>query len=229
MPEILVWDTGNLVGISDPQQALMAWAKSTIHDSRVLPDFHRLQLEHWLFTRLAPLRCTKIGNFYVGRKSKVLDIGVEIPRRWLGGDYTALGSQAGDGIDVVGDALEMPFSDASYDVVICTEMLEHCADPVGAVREMHRVLRPGGTVLVTSPFLWPWHGRDDEETSYPDYWRFTHQGWELLLRPFTDVQITPVAWTANGGSLYGLLRQAEGWGFDGAVEGHTGYLCSGVK
>jgi ubiquinone/menaquinone biosynthesis C-methylase UbiE len=52
---------------------------------------------------------------------------------------------------VVGDALRMPFPDASFDVVVSSEMIEHTPDPAQAVAEMARVLRSGGTLVVTCP------------------------------------------------------------------------------
>lgn len=46
----------------------------------------------------------------------------------------------------------LPFPDAAFDVAWCSEVLEHLFDPAFALREMHRVLRPGGRLLVTVPY-----------------------------------------------------------------------------
>ncbi len=48
-----------------------------------------------------------------------------------------------------------PFADATFEVVWCSEVLEHLFEPEYALREMHRILRPGGRLLVTVPY----HGR----------------------------------------------------------------------
>ncbi|HUX05544.1 MAG TPA: methyltransferase domain-containing protein [Acidimicrobiales bacterium] len=56
---------------------------------------------------------------------------------------------------VQGDALHLPFSDAAFDRVICSEVLEHIPDDVSAMRELARVLRPGGTLAVTVPRFGP--------------------------------------------------------------------------
>jgi SAM-dependent methyltransferase len=56
---------------------------------------------------------------------------------------------------VQGDALALPFSDAAFDRVICSEVLEHLPDDVAAMRELARVLRPGGTMAVTVPRFGP--------------------------------------------------------------------------
>lgn len=55
-------------------------------------------------------------------------------------------------IDVVSDIVSIPVPDASFDVVICTEVFEHIPDPLAALRELTRVLKKGGTLIVTAPF-----------------------------------------------------------------------------
>ena len=56
---------------------------------------------------------------------------------------------------VTGDALAMPFPDASFDRVIAAEVLEHIPDDMAAMREIHRVLKPGGMAAVTVPSFLP--------------------------------------------------------------------------
>jgi 2-polyprenyl-3-methyl-5-hydroxy-6-metoxy-1,4-benzoquinol methylase len=52
---------------------------------------------------------------------------------------------------VVGDVLSLPFDPASFDIVVCTEVIEHTVEPSRAVRELSRVLRPGGELVLTVP------------------------------------------------------------------------------
>ena len=60
-------------------------------------------------------------------------------------------------VRVVGDVTAMPFDPDSFDVVICTEVIEHTLDPERAVAELARVLRPGGRLVVTTPNrAWRW-------------------------------------------------------------------------
>ncbi len=58
-------------------------------------------------------------------------------------------------VAVQGDALHLPFGDGSFDRVICSEVLEHIPDDVGAMKELARVLRAGGTMAVTVPRFGP--------------------------------------------------------------------------
>jgi SAM-dependent methyltransferase len=52
---------------------------------------------------------------------------------------------------VAADACRLPFADRSFEIVLSSECIEHTPDPLGAVREMIRVLRPGGVLVVTVP------------------------------------------------------------------------------
>jgi SAM-dependent methyltransferase len=70
-------------------------------------------------------------------------------------------------VDVMSSAEDLPFADETFDCVLCTEVLEHCSNPRAVMREVSRVLRPGGRAFVTTPFLVPLH-----EMPY-DYYRFT--------------------------------------------------------
>src|SRR5262245_519699 len=82
---------------------------------------------------------------------------------------------SGDSPDVLADAGELPFRSASADLVLCTEVIEHVTDPVRLLFEAHRVLKPGGSLILSAPFTWHLH---DEPH---DYWRFTEFGLRLLV------------------------------------------------
>ena len=83
------------------------------------------------------------------------------------------------------DGRTMPFTDASFDAVLCTEVLEHVSDPADTIREMHRVLKPGGMLLVTIP----WSARFHYQPF--DYCRYTPSRLRQLFAQFADVSIRP--------------------------------------
>jgi ubiquinone/menaquinone biosynthesis C-methylase UbiE len=55
-------------------------------------------------------------------------------------------------IDIICDITTVPLPDASFDAILCSEVLEHLPDPIPALREMARLLKPGGVFIGTSPF-----------------------------------------------------------------------------
>jgi SAM-dependent methyltransferase len=77
-------------------------------------------------------------------------------------------------VDVMAWAHDLPFDDESFDVVLCTEVLEHCPDPPAVMEEVSRVLTPEGRAFVTTPFLVPLH-----EMPY-DYYRYTPSALQTL-------------------------------------------------
>jgi SAM-dependent methyltransferase len=74
--------------------------------------------------------------------------------------------------------------DGRFNVVVCTEVLEHTLNPFAAVQELERVLAPGGVALITVPFNFRIHG------PLPDCWRFTEHGLRALLRRFEITELT---------------------------------------
>jgi len=79
-------------------------------------------------------------------------------------------------VEVVADAHLLPYADNCVDAVYCEAVLEHLSDPVQAVREMYRVLKPGGYVFAATPFMQAYHG-------YPHHYQnFTLTGHDHLFR-----------------------------------------------
>ncbi len=87
--------------------------------------------------------------------------------------------------DVQADAAHLPFRATAFDVVICSELLEHIHNPDRVLSETYRVLKPGGVLLLTVPFLFPVHADPR------DYLRYTDQYLSLLLKTsgFEDIEI----------------------------------------
>ena len=55
-------------------------------------------------------------------------------------------------LDIISDILSIPLPDKSVDAIMCTEVLEHIPDPLGAIKEFGRLLKPEGYLLITAPF-----------------------------------------------------------------------------
>jgi len=96
------------------------------------------------------------------------------------------------GADYVGTAERTGLADESFDLVLCTQVLEHCDEPWTAMDEIHRILRPGGRVIFSVPHVWFYHPHPS------DHWRFTQEGVVKLCR---RAGLTPVSLLAQGGSL----------------------------
>ena len=94
--------------------------------------------------------------------------------------------------ELKGSVEALPVDDASFDVVLCNQVLEHCDDPARAVSELRRVAAPGGRVLAST------HGVMAYHPSPTDYWRWTHAGLEKLFREngeWASVRVTPASGT----------------------------------
>jgi SAM-dependent methyltransferase len=96
--------------------------------------------------------------------------------------------------ELLGPVEALPVEDGSFDVVLCTQVLEHCDDPAQAVRELRRATRPGGRVLAST------HGVQVYHPSPVDYWRWTHEGLRRLFEQhaaWSSLSVTPAAGTAS--------------------------------
>lgn len=72
-------------------------------------------------------------------------------------------------VDFACPADKIPVPDGTYDSILCTEVLEHTPDPLAVWREFHRILRPGGNVLLSTPMYWPSHEQPYDFTRFPPH------------------------------------------------------------
>jgi SAM-dependent methyltransferase len=103
----------------------------------------------------------EVGSYDVNGslKKHILDNGAK--------DYTGCDIRAGKNVDIVLKGDLLPFEDCSFDIIICTEVLEHCKDWKTTVHELKRVCNVGGYILLTA------RGPGFPIHDYPgDYWRF---------------------------------------------------------
>lgn len=142
------------------------------------PDYYPWHFQ-WLFLRDTHQWQKKCMQNFSGH---VLDVGCGSKpyKVWVKEEkvdkYIGLDVLDGPEVDVVVEpGKSWPIEDSSIDCVLLTQVLEHVTDKDFLLNEINRVLKPGGTIVVTVPFLYPVHG-------YPyDYVRFTENGLTVLL------------------------------------------------
>ena len=85
---------------------------------------------------------------------------------------------------IFGDVNNLEFSDNLFDSIICLEVFEYLTNPQQAISEIYRVLKPGGTLMLSCPFMYKTH---------QDYLRYTADFWEkILLANFSQKEIKPI-------------------------------------
>jgi SAM-dependent methyltransferase len=127
--------------------------------------------------------------------TRLLDVGAgEQPYRELFGHVTYVTSDWANSVhpgarhvDVIGPADDLPLADCSFDALVSTQVLEHVPEPARVLREMHRLLVPGGRIYLTLPLAWELH-----EEPY-DFYRYTCHGISHLLRAagFSEIDAKP--------------------------------------
>lgn len=135
-----------------------------------------------------------------GSPGRTLDIGAQNgPYAACFPNRVALDIRRGRGVQIIGDAQALGIAGSTFDVVLCTEVLEHLPEPQRAIDEMFRVLKPGGMLLLTTRFLFPIHDAPH------DYYRFTKYGLRHLLRNFVIVDLQEE--TDSVGTIAVLLQR----------------------
>ena len=153
------------------------------------------QLDRYLLAR----QVEAMGHYISGR---TLDLGAghfdRYGRVFNCSEYVKMDVEKHDGIDVIGRAENIPFQDNSFDSVVSTQVFEHVSDPEKSAREVYRVLKTGGHLLVTVP-------QTNELHSEPnDYWRFTRFGLENL---FCKCGFEMIEWDQRGGFFVNMSQQ----------------------
>jgi SAM-dependent methyltransferase len=104
------------------------------------------------------------------------------------------------GSDVIASADALPLEDAQFDAALLTQVLEHVPEPGRVLRELFRVVRPGGRIFVTAPLAWELH------EAPRDFYRYTRFGLEHLASGAGFEQVDVTARTDSFTTLGQLMR-----------------------
>jgi len=129
----------------------------------------------------------------------ILDVGGRLqPYRELLDDriqrYISIDVRRTPLVDVIAAGEGIPFAADTFDLILCTQVLEYIPEPRIVIAEIYRVLRPGGSLILSAPAAQP---RDADE----ERWRFHPAGLRELLAGYGDVEVLP-----EGSSITGFFR-----------------------
>jgi SAM-dependent methyltransferase len=174
------------------------------------------ELKNLLVNSLHDRALRDLARRYVS--GRLVDIGCgDKPYQALLAPYTTehvgidhVGTQHGPSrVDLGGTAYDLPVPAASFDSALCTAVLEHLEEPEAALRECHRVLRPGGCAVYSVPFIWHLHEQPR------DFYRLTEFGIRYLAEKvgFDLVELRALSgfWVTFGQLfVYNLYRLHRG-------------------
>jgi SAM-dependent methyltransferase len=145
---------------------------------------------HHGYLILKPLRASLVAarGKYVRPGARLLDVGAGLMPYFplfadLVSDYVGNDVAAGPGLTSISPIEELDLPDASFDVVLCTQVLEHVRRPQQALEEITRVLKPGGYLLLSTHGVYPHH------PDPVDYWRWTQQGFEAMFEDVDGLEL----------------------------------------
>jgi Methyltransferase domain len=166
---------------TDVLRTLIEEARRRLYPSLTDPSYLVLRSRRLIFSRWA-------GKFE-GRRLTILDIGGRHqPYRPLleanAAKYIAIDPVRTAFVNAVASGEALPFAPETFDMVIATQVMDYFREPIVAVRQMHSVLKAGGTLLASIPACAPSFNEHER-------WRFTRAGVMELLSPFAEVEIVP--------------------------------------
>jgi SAM-dependent methyltransferase len=183
-------------------------------DERLMQEMLAVDEHHWWYRGRRRIIRAELGRLPLPGQARVLDAGCGSGRTLA--DLVAYGDVSGielheDAAEVarsrghgevrVGRLEELPWADASFDLITCLDVIEHTPDDRMALAELRRVCRPGGWLLVTVPAypaLWSLH--DEANHHYRRYSRAALRdaaaaaGWTVMrVSSFNSVLLAPAA------------------------------------
>jgi SAM-dependent methyltransferase len=186
------------------------------------PCWYSIFLNPYFINRYSLYKEIKRFAKTTSRNTRVLDVGCGIkPYRnlFITNDYVGIDIQGGGhadeakAVDTFYDGVNIPFQEDSFDSIICTQVLEHSSDPEMLVKEMSRVIRPGGRIFISMPFIYPEH-----EAPF-DFRRFTKFEHKKILEKNNFININIIKTTGFFGTFGQLfvIFLFEGIGFRASI------------
>jgi SAM-dependent methyltransferase len=174
---------------------------------------HRAEDRHWWYQGRRRVLERAIDRLGLPAGARILDAGcgsgrnmVELARHGsvtgveLSPPSAELARERGCGEVLECSVLDMPFDEGSFDLTVSLDVIEHLQDDVAALRELRRVTRPGGALLVTVPaYQWLWSGHDEVNHHHRRYSRGTllaaaeSAGWREERHTHFNSLLLPIA------------------------------------
>ena len=174
---------------------------------------HQAEDRHWWYRGRRTVLDVVVAGLGLSEPARILDAGcgsgrnmVELARHGSGTGIelsetsVALARDRGAGEVVAGSILEMPFAEDSFNLAVSLDVIEHLEDDLAALRELRRVVAPGGSLLVTVPaYQWLWSGHDEINHHHRRYTRRSLQrvaeqaGWHQTRTTYFNSLLLPVA------------------------------------
>ncbi|MFI4989858.1 MAG: class I SAM-dependent methyltransferase [Solirubrobacterales bacterium] len=174
---------------------------------------HQAEDRHWWYRGRRKVLERVIDDLRLPARARILDAGcgsgrnmVELARHGtvtgveLSETSVALARERGTGEVIAGSVLEMPLDADSFDLAASLDVIEHLEDDLAALRELRRVVAPGGSLLVTVPaYEWLWSGHDEINHHFRRYTRRSLQrageqaGWQQVRTTYFNSLLLPAA------------------------------------
>jgi SAM-dependent methyltransferase len=136
----------------------------------------------------------EFGSYQVGEAGGAGDLRPLFP----GKKYIGCDMRPGPGVDRVENVEAAKFGDGEAGSVVFVDTIEHVRRPEAAVREIFRVLKPGGVLVMASVMDFPIHNHPH------DYWRFTPEGFKSLLSVFPQCAVGSQGFALHPHTVFGL-------------------------
>jgi SAM-dependent methyltransferase len=174
---------------------------------------HQAEDRHWWYRGRRKVLERVVEDLRLPARARILDAGcgsgrnmVELARHGtvtgveLADASVSLARERGAGEVIAGSVLEMPFEADSFDLAASLDVIEHLEDDLTALRELRRVVAPGGSLLITVPaYQWLWSGHDEINHHFRRYTRRSLQrageaaGWHQVRTTYFNSLLLPAA------------------------------------